>query len=110
MERVRRLVGAKDLPARHRRASLPRLFDAGAEGAADRYAEVDCPRPDTFLDMGEDVDVRRVPPGAVEDVPAVLRTTARRWGWAGVLHDGPGFRIVVDVAWLASLAAPRGPA
>jgi hypothetical protein len=110
MEDVRRVVSAADLPPAHRRASLPRLLGLPHDEAASRYAEVAGRRADTYLELGATVDVVRVPPEEVERVPLVLTTTALRWGWAGLLHHGAGFRIVLDTSWLASLAAPRGAA
>lgn len=110
MEDVRRVVGAADLPPSHRRASLPRLLGLPHDEASSRYAEVACRRAATYLELGSAVDVVRVPPEEVEAIPMVLATTALRWGWAGLLHHGAGFRLVLDTSWIASLASPRGPA
>lgn len=107
MESVRRLVDAADLPHPHRRVTLARLL-GGAHGTPhSRYAEVLGPAPATYLELGEDVRVRQVPVDAVEPVPPFLATTARRWGWAGLLQEGSRPCVLLDVAWLASLAAER---
>ena len=118
LEDVRRLVAASDLPPHHRRVTLRRLFHGSAApegaqepGAADaRFAEVAASEPDVFLDLGGDVRVRPFPADAVEAMPAALETTARRWGWSGLLRDGAAVRIVLDARALAAIAAPRGAA
>ena len=110
MEDVRRLVGAVDLPPVHRRASLPRLLGLAHDAPSSRFAEVACLHGDTYLELGPDVDVVRVPRTEIEPLPRVLATTALRWGWAGLLHHDGGFRIVMDTTWVAALAASRGSA
>jgi hypothetical protein len=117
LEDVRRLVAFGDLPPQHRRVTLSRLLggsagtrDAGpaeAGTAHTRFAEVAAAGSDVFLDLGADVRVRPFPAEAVEAMPAALETTARRWGWSGLLRDGAAMRIVLDARALAAIAAPR---
>jgi len=108
MAEVVRVVSADALPPRHRRLSLARLFGAPAERPATRYAEMKDAGVDTYFELGEAADVRHVAADAIEAVPLCLFTTARRWAWAGIFRDGAAYRVVVDVAALAPLAAERG--
>jgi hypothetical protein len=119
MEQVARLVGPADLPREHRRASVRRLFQRADgrheerpdEGGldADRFAQVAASEPPTFLDLGSPVRVESAPEAGIEPIPPLLATVARRWGWAGLLRDGEGWRILLDAPALAALAAPRRP-
>lgn len=107
-EDVGRVVGAAALPDRYRAVSLPRLFDddVGTPGER-RFAEVRGAPEATFVELGPDVRVRALPRDRIAPVPPVLRRAAARWGWRGIVRDDGGFRVLVDVAALAPLAAPR---
>jgi hypothetical protein len=109
MDRVARVVASDALPARHRRLSLPRLFDGAAGAANSRSAEVNVEgAANTFFELGEEARVRTLSDDALEPVPACLATTARRWAWAGFVRDGARWRVLVDVPSLVALASERG--